>query len=373
MSNPTTLLPTRRPRGAARADVAQMTRSFTELAHDVRDKGLNDRTPWFYLAIGAGLVVALAGAVAGMVLLGGSWYQLLIAGALGVIFTQFAFLGHEAAHRQVLRTGPANDRLGRVVANFFVGMSYSWWMTKHTRHHGNPNRIGHDPDILPGALAYRVEDVPRTGALSWINRHQGWLFFPLLPLLGIDLHRASLGTLLGRRKVEGRAWELVLMAVRFTVYFGLVFWLMPPGMAFAFLGVQMAVFGAYLGITFSPNHIGRRIVPADVRLSFLDKQVLTSRNISGGFWMTVLMGGLNYQIEHHLFPKVCSVHYPEIRPIVQDAARKHGIPYNEAPTLWAAIRSHYRTLKKFGSGYREAGTVPTSAARVPEPMAAASL
>ncbi len=360
MSNPTTLLPTRRPRGAARADVAQMTRSFTELAHDVRDKGLNDRTPWFYLAIGAGLVVALAGAVAGMVLLGGSWYQLLIAGALGVIFTQFAFLGHEAAHRQVLRTGPANDRLGRVVANFFVGMSYSWWMTKHTRHHGNPNRIGHDPDILPGALAYRVEDVPRTGALSWINRHQGWLFFPLLPLLGIDLHRASLGTLLGRRKVEGRAWELVLMAVRFTVYFGLVFWLMPPGMAFAFLGVQLAVFGAYLGITFSPNHIGRRIVPADVRLSFLDKQVLTSRNISGGFWMTVLMGGLNYQIEHHLFPSMPRPHLHRARAMVRDYCRDHDVEYSET-SLPAALGIVVRYVHEVGLAASRSFNCPTAA------------
>ncbi len=340
--------------------MAQLTRSFTELAHDVRDRGLNDRTPWFYLALGTGLVLALSGAVAGMVLLGGSWFQLLIAGALGVIFTQFAFLGHEAAHRQVLRTGPANDRLGRVVASFFVGMSYSWWMTKHTRHHGNPNRVGHDPDILPGALAYRAEDVPRTGPLSWINRHQGWLFFPLLPLLGIDLHRASLGTLLGRRKVEGRGQELALMGVRFAVYLGLVFWLMPIGMAFAFLGVQLAVFGAYLGITFSPNHIGRRMVPADVRLSFLDKQVLTSRNIAGGFWMTVLMGGLNYQIEHHLFPSMPRPHLHRARALVRAYCRDHDVDYSE-PSLPAALGIVVRYVHEVGLAASRSFSCPTAA------------
>lgn len=73
-------------------------------------------------------------------------------------------------------------------------------------------------------------------------------------------------------------------------------------MAIAFLGVQLAVFGIYMGISFAPNHIGVPIVPADVPLDFLDKQVVTSRNVSGGWWMTALMGGLNYQIEHYLSP-----------------------------------------------------------------------
>ena len=77
------------------------------------------------------LTLALGGAVTGFVLLGDSWFQLLIAGALGIIFTQFAFFAHEASHRAVL-LGKANDRVapGR---DGVVGISYQWWMTKHTR------------------------------------------------------------------------------------------------------------------------------------------------------------------------------------------------------------------------------------------------
>ncbi len=355
-----TFAPPRRTRGEARAEASRLTRSFTDLAQQVREEGLNDRTPWFYLALGGGLVVALAGAVAGMVLLGESWFQLLMAGALGVIFTQFAFLGHEAAHRQVLRTGPANDRLGRVVATLFVGMSYSWWMTKHTRHHGNPNKVGHDPDILPGFVAYRAEDVPRKGFLGWLNRHQGWLFFPLLPLLGLDLHRMAFHTLLGRGKVQGRALELGLLLLRFSVYFGLVFWLMPVGMAFAFLGVQTAIFGAYLGITFAPNHIGRRMVPPGERLSFLDKQVLTSRNVAGGWWITVLMGGLNYQIEHHLFPSVPRPHLRRARELVLGYCREHGVDYSEK-SLPAALGIVVRYMHEVGLAASRSFSCPTAA------------
>ena len=111
-----------------------VARSYTQVSQVVKELGLLRRAPVFYALVGSALALCLAGCVAGFVLLGQSWFQLLIAAALGIIFTQFAFLGHEASHRQVFTSGPANDRLGRVLATFFVGMSYAWWMTKHTRH-----------------------------------------------------------------------------------------------------------------------------------------------------------------------------------------------------------------------------------------------
>ena len=72
--------------------------------------------------------------------------------------------------------------------------------------------------------------------------------------------------------------------------------------------MQLAVFGLYMGASFAPNHKGMPIIPADVKLDFFTKQVRTSRNISGGWWATALMGGLNYQIEHHLFPSMPRPH-----------------------------------------------------------------
>ena len=94
--------------------------------------------------------------------------------------------------------------------------------------------------------------------------------------------------------------------MRFAVYFAAIFWMLPLGMAFAFIGVQLAVFGVYMGASFAPNHKGMPIIPADAKLDFFSKQVLTSRNVSGGMWATALFGGLNYQVEHHLFPNMAS-------------------------------------------------------------------
>ena len=315
------------------------TNTFTELAQAIRRKGLQSRRPGFYLMIFAVLVLALAGSATGMILLEDSWLQLLLAGALGVVFTQFAFLGHEASHRQIFQSGQANDRAGQVLAAL-VGLSHGWWMNKHSRHHANPNKIGKDPDIESDTVAFLDESAAtRSGVRAWFTRRQGYLFFPLLLLEGLNLHVKAITSLSSRSPVKGRWIEVGMLTARFIIFFGLVFWLLPFGMAWAFIGVQLAVFGLYMGATFAPNHKGMPIVPADIKLDFLSKQVRTSRNITGGWWATILMGGLNYQIEHHLFPSMPRPHLRAARALVREHCRSNDIPYVETSLL-----SSYRTV-----------------------------
>jgi fatty acid desaturase len=169
------------------------------LAQTIRSKGLQGRRRGFYVMIFAVLVLALAGSATGMILLEDSWLQLLLAGGLGLIFTQFAFLGHEASHRQIFDSGPANDRSGRVLATL-VGISHGWWMNKHNRHHANPNKIGKDPDIEADTVSFLEESAAtRKGVLAWMTRRQGHLFFPLLLLEGVNLHVKWITSLTVRR------------------------------------------------------------------------------------------------------------------------------------------------------------------------------
>ena len=158
------------------------TTAYLEVSSQAREAGLLQRTPRFYWAVSASLIAAYGGCLTGFFLLGDSWFQLLIAAALGLVFTQTAFLAHEAAHRQILSFGPGNDRLARILAAA-VGLSYSWWHSKHSRHHGNPNRVGKDPDIEPDTIVFLAEDANRSkGFVRRLVAHQGWLFFPLLTL-----------------------------------------------------------------------------------------------------------------------------------------------------------------------------------------------
>ncbi|MBN7794796.1 fatty acid desaturase family protein [Microbacterium esteraromaticum] len=310
-----------------------MARAYKDVLHVVKETGLLHRTPMFYSFVAAALALAFAGAITGFLLLGDSWFQLLIAAALGILFTQVAFLAHEAAHRQILSSGPANFRLARILAGI-VGMSYSWWDSKHTRHHGNPNKVGSDPDIEVDTISFLDDDAARSrGVVRWITQRQGWLFFPLLTLEGLNLHRLSFAHLFSRGPVKARWLELSIITVRFAVLLVPLFLLLPVGMAFAFFGVMVAVFGVYMGASFAPNHKGMPIIARDARLDFFSKQVRTSRNISGGWWATWLFGGLNYQVEHHLFPSMSRLHLSKAREIVRDYCSANDVLYTETTVL----------------------------------------
>ena len=338
-----------------------LTQAYLQIAQVVRETGLLRRTPWFYVLVGAGLLATLAGFLTGSVLLGHSWFQLLIAAGLGILFTQVAFLAHEAAHRQILATGPANDRLARALGAV-AGMSYSWWDSKHTRHHANPNRVGKDPDIEVDTISFVAEDAAEArGLRAWITRRQGWLFFPLLTLEGINLHFLSFRHLFSRGKVKGRWTELGLITLRFALVLVPLFWLLPLGMAFAFLGVQLAVFGLYMGATFAPNHKGMPVIARDAKLDFFSKQVRTSRNIAGGWWATWLMGGLNYQVEHHLFPSMPRPHLAKARRIVREQCERLAVPYTET-SLWRSYGIVIGYLNRVGLAARDPFECPVTAA-----------
>ena len=138
-----------------------ITQAYTKVAQVVRETGLLERAPWFYITVASAIALGFGGAITGFILLGDSWFQLLIAAALGILFTQVAFLSHEAAHRTILSSGKANDRLALIIGNGIVGMSTRLVGSKHTRHHANPNRVGKDPDIEVDTIRFLDEDAAK--------------------------------------------------------------------------------------------------------------------------------------------------------------------------------------------------------------------
>jgi fatty acid desaturase len=324
------------------------TSAFAQLSRTVKAEGLLTRRRGFYLTLLGGLTVVLAAAVAAIVVLGDSWLQLVVAAALGIIFTQFAFLAHEAAHRQIFTSGKANDRLGLIIGDLVIGLSYGWWMTKHSRHHANPNTVGKDPDIEKDTISFLEEDaVESRGLVRAITKHQGYFFFPLLLLEGFNLHKHGAVAVFGRAPFKKRGLEITLMLTHFALYLGLVFTFMPPLIACAFVVVQMAVFGLYMGSTFAPNHKGMPLIAAGSNVDFLSRQILTSRNVSGSRAIDALMGGLNLQVEHHLFPSMPRPALRRAREIVRAHCAENGIAYTEA-TLFESYGIVIRYLNRVG-------------------------
>jgi len=329
--------------------------SYAELSRLVKSAGLLDRRPGYYAARISSTVAAYAAAWVGVVLIGGSWWVLLIAPAMAVISTQLAFIGHDAGHKQVFRSRRANDLLGIAVGDLGIGISYGWWIDKHNRHHAHPNQEGRDPDIVSGALVFVGND-PRTrrrGILRAWTRLQAYLFFPLLLLEGVSLRVASIRALTGRSAgaARYRTLEIVLTVVNVGGYFGILFVLLPPGRAAAFIGVHVALFGLYMGSTFAPNHKGMPILTADDTSDFLHRQVLTSRNVTGGRLLDGFLGGLNHQIEHHLFPSMPRPNLRRAQPLIRRFCAEHGIAYAQT-TLFDAYRQALRHLHTAGRAER---------------------
>lgn len=303
---------------------------YTDLMIEVRDSGLlNRRYVWYWTQI-LGAVAAFVAIFAGVFVLGNSWFQLILAAALGVVATQFGFIGHDAAHRQIFKSPAWNDWTSRILSGAFTGLSYGWWRSKHNRHHAAPNQEDKDPDIGPGAIAFTRNIVEsRSGFAGWCARHQGWFFFPLLTLEGLNLHRESIQTVLRPNSVAHQRVEAVLILTRLISYVTVLLTVLPVGKAAAFFFLQMAVFGLCLGGSFAPNHKGMPIVPATMKIDFLRRQVLMSRNVRGGLLVDFAMGGLNYQIEHHLFPSMPRPNLKLAQPIVQAYCDEHDVSYSE--------------------------------------------
>ncbi|GAA2400627.1 fatty acid desaturase family protein [Nonomuraea africana] len=327
---------------------------FARLARKINQAGLLDRRPLYY-TVRLGLVgtAFVAGWVA-FALVGDSWWTLLVAFVSAVTFAQVALVAHDLAHRQVFRNRRPSEIAGRTVGNLLIGMGYGWWTDKHTRHHANPNHEDHDPDVSPAVIVWSVEQAERVKGLPrFVARSQAWLFFPLLTLEGWHLHVASFKAL-AKGSMRHRALEGALLVLHFVWFFGLIFTVLPFGKALAFALVHQAVFGVYLGCTFAPNHKGMPILTKEDELDFLRKQVLTSRNVRGGWIVDVALGGLNYQIEHHLFPNMPTPNLRKAKPIVMAHCAELGVAYLESG-LVSSYGQALRHLHEVGRPLREAG------------------
>jgi fatty acid desaturase len=334
---------------------------YTQLVKRVRESDLLRRRYGYYWTVMSLTVLALAGVVAGLVLLGDSWFQLLLAAPLAVVSGQLAFIGHDAAHRQIFWSHRANDWAGLINGTLLGGLSAGWWMPKHNRHHGNPNKQGTDPDIAPGFVAFTPDSMERKrGPAAQLARRQGYLFLPLLLFEGLHLHVRSVQRIFSRAPMKRRGWEAVFLFLRLGGYIAALLVLMSPAKAAAFLGLQLGLFGLYMGGSFAPNHVGMPIVPPNLKLDFLRRQVLMSRNITGGRLIHFAMGGLNFQIEHHLFPNMPRPNLRRVQPLVRGYCATHNIPYTEQ-NLLDAYKAVIGYLNNVGLAARDPYGCPLAA------------
>ncbi|WP_432514410.1 fatty acid desaturase family protein [Kineococcus sp. SYSU DK001] len=321
----------------------QFTSSYTALAQRVREAGLLDRRRGYYWRRIAAAVLTLVALAALVQVVGDSWWQLLLAPLVALTLSQVAFLGHDAAHQQIFTSPRWNAVASRGLASLLAGLSHGWWTGKHNVHHAAPNQIGRDTDIDSKLLAFHPGAVEGKGrAHRWFLTHQGYWLLPLLLLEGFNLHYDSASAVLRRGALKRRRLEVLLLAARWTAYATVLLLAMSPGKAAAFVGVELALFGVLLGGAFVPNHTGMPVLARGVKQDFLRRQVSSSRNVGGGWPVDFFMGGLNRQVEHHLFPSMPRPNLPLVQPLVRRHCADLGLPYTETTFAgaYAAVITH---------------------------------
>ena len=330
---------------------APLSSGYGDLAREIRSLGLLDRRPWFYAGVFAVLLLTGVLVVTAMVRWQQSWALLALAPVLAVVSTQLGFLGHDLGHRQVVRSPRTSRTLGVVCGNLLGGLSYSWWVTKHNAHHAHPNDLDTDPDVRAGALVFDADQADtRGGFTAWVTAHQAWLFFPMLLLEAFNLHVSSVREMFDPQ-VRGRRSESVLLALHFAGYAALVATTLTWPQVLAFVAIHKGLQGIYLGMSFAPGHKGMPVMDEEQAADPLLRQVLTSRNVQGGWFVDAALGGLNYQIEHHLFPSMPRPNLRRAQPVVRAFCVSRGVSYTEA-SPFASYAAGLRHLHRVGSGLR---------------------
>lgn len=322
-----------------RQEATPVLDDYRELRRRLGDAGLLDPQPRAYLLNLAAALVLLAGGGALLALFRTSWAVVLTALALAVATVQLDFLVHDAGHHQAFRRRWQNALAGILLGDLLLGTSYGWWVRKHNAHHAHPNHTALDADIDLPLIAFSAEQAAaKRGLARFVARHQAFLAVPLLTLVSYGQRYSSLHFLATARSAH-RRWELAAMLAHHALFVGMPVAALGPWPALLLIATHQAAAGLYLGLVFAPNHKGMALIEPDARLGFVREQVLTARNVRPHPLVDWWYGGLNYQIEHHLFPALPRNRLRAARPIIRAFCRERGLPYHET-----SVAGSYREI-----------------------------
>jgi fatty acid desaturase len=323
---------------------------YAELKRLVEANGLlKPQAGYFVTKIVVNAVLVVLG-LFGLRLAGSSaWWWLADVVFLSFVFVQIALLGHDVAHLQFVRAGRVNTALALILGNLVVGVSRAWWKHNHDAHHARPNDLAHHPNVNIAFLACSPEQaLARPRWVRWIIRHQVALLIPIFCLEFFSMHQQSVQYALRRRRGCARA-ELPMLLGHYVIYGSVLVGALGLSGTLMFALVHHVLTGLYMATIFAPNHKGMPLAPTSHSAGeFLREQVLTARNIRGNWFIDLVYGGLNYQIEHHLFPSMPRNNLRSARSLVQAYCLLHGVAYHETSLhgSWREIVAHFGRVSR---------------------------
>jgi linoleoyl-CoA desaturase len=290
------------------------------------------------------------------------WQGLLLAVLLGLSAAGIGFnIQHDGGH-QAYSNHPWVNKLMAMTLELIGGSSYLWRWKHVVFHHTYVNITGHDTDIDLGSLARLTPHQKRRAYHRW----QHVYLWPLYGLLAIkwqlvdDLRKLISGRISNRPFPRPKGWELAIFvagkAIFLTLAFGIPLLFHPVGVVLFYYGVAGLVTGMVLSVVFQTAHCVEEAefpLPREdtgrIEHAWAIHQTETTVDFARSSRIVAwLVGGLNFQIEHHLFPKISHVNYPAISSLVEETCRDFGIRYAEHRSFRAGMASHFRWLQRMG-------------------------
>ncbi|UEG51171.1 acyl-CoA desaturase [Ferruginibacter lapsinanis] len=287
----------------------------------------------------------------------------LLCALLGFTFACIGFsVMHDANHGSYSTRPLLNDAIG-LSANFLGANSYFWKQKHNIIHHTYTNVDGIDDDIAKSPIIRQCE------TQKWVPAHkiQHLYLVPIYALSSIFwIFIMDFTKYFSRKIYTTEAWKMSLknkIVFWLTKSGYLTFYIVLPIIKFGFLPwlagffIAHAVMGLTLSLVFQLAHVVEITEFENVALdetkhletAWAEHELRTTANFAmGNKAISWFVGGLNYQIEHHLFPRISHIHYPAISKIVMEKCKEYNLPYNKYDGMWEALASHFRVMKSLG-------------------------
>ncbi|XP_042456046.1 delta(8)-fatty-acid desaturase 2-like [Zingiber officinale] len=285
------------------------------------------------------------------------WAHLGCAAVMGFLWMQSGFLGHDSGHYEVTGSKRTNRAIQVLSGNCLTGLSIGWWNRNHNVHHVACNSLDIDPDLqhIP-VFAVSVEifrsltsfyyerEMTFDAVARALVSYQHWTFYPVMCVARINLFAQTLLLLFSNKRVPGRFLEILGVAV-FWIWFPLLVSCLPSWWERGlFVLVSFAVAGIQ-HVQFCLNHWSTDTYLGPPQANdWFQTQTMGTLDISCPPWMDWFHGGLQFQVEHHLFPRLPRGQLRRMVPIVRELCLKHGLPYNSF-SFWEANVRTIATLK----------------------------
>lgn len=325
-------------------------KAFNDLKKQVSEEKILDRSyPWYILHLSLNLAGMGVGAY--LFYIANNIWVILASCMVSAFFTvQWGGIMHDAGHLGIAKSKKWNNFWGRVACSI-TGTSFSEWNAKHNNHHNHVNEENADSDLMVPVLSYTIERArSRTGWQRRLVPIQNWLYLIIFSVATFSF-RVNHFMFLMKFLRSKKGWsEMGIFLVSNFI------WLAVPIIMKGWLGVVWVVvvniaISQYIAHIFAPNHKGMPEIAPGVKLTFFEQQIITARNLVDHWLIDYVYLGLNYQIEHHLFPSCPRPNQPKLAVLVRAFCKKMSLPYEEVKP-WDVDRILFTELREVARQFR---------------------